>query len=162
MSSAYVLALLLGHLWGDYLLQNQWMALNKSRVRSPWPGLTHAVIYTLAVMTATWDWRASWALVIFISHWPIDRLGLADKWLTFINGRTIKGFYYHGHEDIPIPPEAGQIGPGGRPHAPFSQWMDNYRILRGSFHALVYTAVDNTMHITLMTAGWYILKLWGR
>jgi len=38
--------ILLGNFVGDYLLQNEWMSLNKSRAKYWLPGLVHAIIYT--------------------------------------------------------------------------------------------------------------------
>ena len=38
MTADFLFRLLLGHLVGDYLLQNEWMALNKSRKDTELPG----------------------------------------------------------------------------------------------------------------------------
>lgn len=133
MTPDYLMGLLLGHMAGDYLLQNQWMALNKSRSASWLPGFAHACIYTAAVMLLTWDFRWAWGLVIFASHWPVDRWSLGEKWLDFIGGRTLQGFI----NDPGLPP---------------------YAMLRGGFHALVYAAADNTIHLLLMWGGWHLLR----
>lgn len=64
--------LLVGHLVGDYLLQNDWMALNKKQ-RS-WPCLVHVALYTAAVLACA-GWLASplaW-LVVGGPHFVIDR-----------------------------------------------------------------------------------------
>lgn len=64
--------LLLGHLVGDYLLQNQWMALNKTKYTLiGWTAaLVHCILYTLAVCTVmqVFDWY--WMIVVFLTHFP--------------------------------------------------------------------------------------------
>ena len=132
--------LLLGHMIGDYLLQNKWMAMNKSG--STWKCTVHCLLYTFAVAISTlhyislWQW---WA-VIFISHFVIDRWSLADKWLGFINGRSLTDYITNGKKDIPSEMD-----------------QENYHALRGGFVALVYAATDNTMHLILMVCGWYLV-----
>jgi len=131
--------LLFGHLVGDYLLQNKGMAMNKSG--STFRCAVHCVIYTLAVSLFTWPilhgWL--WALLIFASHFPIDRWSLADKWLSFINGRSLSDYLEKGKHGIPCQFNA-----------------ENYHVLRGGFTAVVYAVTDNTLHLLLM---WYGAKL---
>ena len=153
MTADFLFRLLLGHLVGDYLLQNEWMALNKSRKDTELPGFVHALVYTLAVAvltyqsTDTWRYREVWCYVIFFSHWPVDRYSLAEKWLKAIRGRTLEGFLHRGHRDIPY---------DYYPH--LTEGPQNYRILRGGFHALVYAVTDNTMHLLLLYLGWTFLQ----
>lgn len=64
---------LLAHLWGDYILQSDWMALNKSK-RS-WPCLVHVILYTACFLFVTTSWKA--LAVIGVTHFLIDRFGLA-------------------------------------------------------------------------------------
>ena len=61
---------LIGHLIGDYLLQNDWMAQGKKR--SHWPCFIHVAIYTAAVMVFTW-WPWWSAIAVFVPHYLIDR-----------------------------------------------------------------------------------------
>jgi hypothetical protein len=61
---------LIGHLIGDYLLQNDWMALGKKK--SHWPCLVHVAIYTVCVMILT-RWPLWAAAVVFVPHYLIDR-----------------------------------------------------------------------------------------
>jgi hypothetical protein len=142
-------SILLGHMVGDYLLQNKWMAMNKSG--STFKCAVHCLLYTLAVCAfttpffdhAVWrgaaypDWR--WALAVFLSHFLIDRWSLADKWLDIIDGRSLRDFLANGHRGI----------------VPSGEWWDdkryrNYHALRGGFTSLVYAAADNTMHLVAM------------
>ena len=132
--------LVLGHLIGDYLLQNKWMAMNKSG--STWKCAVHCLIYTAAVTLTTWPTihNVFWSLLIFASHFPVDRWSLADKWLDLINGRSLRDFIINGKKDIP-------------PGVDF----ENYHALRAGFTALVYAAADNTIHLVTMYYGYKIL-----
>ena len=128
--------LILGHLIGDYVLQNKWMALNKSG--NTFKCAIHCSIYTLAVIATTWSINHSigWVILIFLSHFVIDRWSLADKWLRLINGRSLTDYLINGKKDIPKDID-----------------IENYHILRGSFTSLVYAVVDNTFHILIMYYG---------
>jgi Protein of unknown function (DUF3307) len=64
---------LLAHLTGDYLLQNDWMAVEKTS-RS-WPAAVHAVTYTAAFVPLTR--HPARLAVIGGSHFVIDRWRLA-------------------------------------------------------------------------------------
>lgn len=133
--------LVLGHLIGDYLLQNKWMAMNKSG--NSWKCAVHCVIYTATVVVTTWSnlhgW--TWALFVFLTHFPVDRWSLADKWLDCINGRSLRDFIINGKAGIPDGVDA-----------------ENYHTLRGGFTALVYAVADNTLHLVTM---YYGAKLWA-
>lgn len=67
------------HLFGDYILQSDWMAQNKTRSTSAC--LLHAYLYSLPFILLTWHLpgdRGPWAwFVIGWSHFFIDRFGLA-------------------------------------------------------------------------------------
>jgi hypothetical protein len=137
--SGFFETLILGHLIGDYLLQNKWMAMNKHH--SSFKCAVHCLLYTLAVVVTTAPVASHtnliyWGGFIFLTHYPIDRYSLADKWLKLINGRSMEEFVVNGHSDIP--PEHHQ---------------SNYHILRGGFTAVVYAATDNTMHLALAYYG---------
>ncbi len=81
--------MLIGHLVGDYLLQNDWMAANKTR--SSFVCAVHAVLWTAAVcfFAATYPWLDSspplgWCSYVAIAwlfgtHFVIDRFRLAAK-----------------------------------------------------------------------------------
>ena len=73
--------LLLLHLCGDYLLQNDWMAVNKTKRHLP--AFIHALIYSLPFLVLHPSW-AAW-LVIFVTHFLIDRFRLAKYWVVFVN-----------------------------------------------------------------------------
>ena len=117
--------LLLGHLVGDYLLQPQWMAEQKSQGK--WGlgvSLVHSLIYTASICTFLWSVNPYLVLGVFFSHWPIDRYSLADKWLTILKGRRISEAMF----DTTYKREA-----------------------RIAFACIVYVVVDNAIHLLLMT-----------
>lgn len=74
-------SLLLGHLLGDYIFQNDWQAANKTS--RTWPCLVHCLFYTMAVFMTCFWFLPWWAYpVIFATHFPIDRWRLARKFMT--------------------------------------------------------------------------------
>lgn len=70
---------LLCHLFGDYVLQNHWMANTKTR--SWTAAILHAFLYTLPFVLLTQDDVA--LLVIGWTHAFIDRFRLAKYWCDF-------------------------------------------------------------------------------
>jgi len=117
-------AIVLGHLAGDYLLQNRAMMLSKSK-----PGqkgrlicTLHCLFYTLAVCVFLKKTDIRTAAVVFASHWFIDRWSLAAKWMALIKSRQPGVTYRHKEIDA-------------------------------AFYAIVYTACDNAMHLILMWIG---------
>ncbi len=82
--------LLLGHLTGDWLLQNDWMARHKQRRHLNLAILVHCSIYTAALFGAI-ELATGGAMQIdlqhvlvvalaFSSHWVIDAADLASLW----------------------------------------------------------------------------------
>lgn len=68
--------LLIAHLMGDYLLQNDWMAQNKKKATLPC--LVHVAIYTLAVFLMT-AWPL-WALAAVAgTHFFQDRTDVVRR-----------------------------------------------------------------------------------
>lgn len=69
---------LIGHLVGDYLLQNDFMAQNKKR--STFPCLVHVGLYTVAIALFTgWPW---WALaIVAATHFAQDRTQVIGWWM---------------------------------------------------------------------------------
>ena len=107
---------LIAHLIGDYCLQNQWMADNKTKA---WfPAVVHVTIYTLVCFVLlTHSWAA--LAVIGGTHLLIDRFRLAGYWCRF-------------------------YGVGAAPHVPpfLSVWLliivDNTIHLSINYAALLY------------------------
>ena len=66
---------LLVHLFSDYWLQNDWMALNKKK---QWfPAIVHGIIYTLPFLLLTKSWLA--LFVICSTHIIIDHSDIVNK-----------------------------------------------------------------------------------
>jgi hypothetical protein len=89
--------LLVGHLVGDWLLQNDWMARGKKTGLVTAPGMTHFAIYTVSLLVTLWlavyqlNYPAFYflgaGLIIFISHWFIDATRIVEWWILFF-GQT--------------------------------------------------------------------------
>lgn len=81
---------LLAHLFGDYFLQNDWMALGKYRSKPI--ALLHGFLYSLPFLFLT---RSFWAiLIIGLSHSMIDHWKMAN-WIGQVrnwNWKTPDGF----------------------------------------------------------------------
>jgi hypothetical protein len=136
MCGNLIFRMLLGHLVGDYFLQNNWMAMNKSKHKGlGWfTCFIHCIIYTIAVCTFMLNFSPVWILIVFLSHFIIDKFGIPDKYLKLIKGRSLEVFLQEEENKIYTP----HIG------------------LRAGFNTFVYIMVDNGMHIILMYFGYLI------
>src|SRR6056297_3501264 len=87
--------MLLGHLVGDYLLQNDWMALNKTKNNiTGWvAAIVHCLIYTLAVTVLMWEFNIYWIIAVFFSHFFIDKFSLAKYYLFYVKGKSFKEIF---------------------------------------------------------------------
>ena len=82
MSESLTLAIV-GHLVGDYLLQNDWMALNKKK--SSIACAVHVAIWTACVcVCAGWTGSVLAGFVLAITHFVQDRTTIIRKWMFFI------------------------------------------------------------------------------
>lgn len=143
--------MLLGHLAGDYLLQNEWMALNKSKnTKIGWlSAFIHCVIYTLAVCLFMWNFDLIWIIVIFLSHFPIDKFKLAEHYMHFIKGKGMRDYvnkdnWINDLKYIPVPKKK----------------LNRYDVLEGGFTAFIYSVTDNTMHLILMWLAYNLIYIW--
>jgi len=70
---------LIAHLIGDYVLQNHWMANNKTKA---WlPAILHVLLYGIPFLVLGanfWQW-----LIIVSTHLIIDHYRLAQYWVDF-------------------------------------------------------------------------------
>lgn len=73
---------LVGHLIGDWLLQNDWMSKNKPKLGVAFVVHILVVSVSLSLVTGWWDYRGALALV---SHALIDGLQLPRRWMAFYN-----------------------------------------------------------------------------
>lgn len=74
-----MISALVGHLVGDYLLQNDWMALNKKK--NSLICLLHAFLWTLAVCAFAEWWYPRAFLVLLITHFLQDRTNFINYWM---------------------------------------------------------------------------------
>ena len=93
---------LIAHLFGDYVLQNHWMANKKTS--SSIACLIHVFLYTICFLFVT---RSIGALaIISITHFFIDRFSLAKKWPAFYgvgcNGSLQR--FFNARQIDPAPP----------------------------------------------------------
>lgn len=119
-------AIVLGHLTADYLLQSKKMAKLKSSpsfIGFGWC-LAHCLIYTACIGLFSTDWNPIFLVLVFLSHYPIDRYSLANKWLKVIGGR-----------DILSENQAEE---------------DEFQKINVAFACLVYAVADNTLHLILL------------
>jgi len=84
--------LLLGHLLGDWLLQNDWMARGKRQRLITLAGMAHFITYTIMILIMIWLYNQyslnlSLAVavggIVFVSHWLIDATNLVQIWMRF-------------------------------------------------------------------------------
>lgn len=86
-----IVQMLLGNFIGDYFFQPRKMAKGKSKKGlkgTLWCTL-HCLIYTITMCIFLWNFHPLFFILIFLSHYPIDRYSLTEKWMKFINGGKI-------------------------------------------------------------------------
>jgi hypothetical protein len=144
--------LLLGHLVGDYLLQAEWMAMNKSKntLEGWYAAVIHCYIYTFAVCIFMWNLQPIWILAVFLSHFPIDKFSLGEKYMHYLKGKGMRDYVMKDLEDMET---QGLIY---APRPPKHE-LNRYDMLEGGFTAVVYTLTDNTMHLVLMYLAYKII-----
>jgi len=86
--------LLVGHLIGDWVFQNDWMARHKQNGLLNRAILVHCAIYTAVLLLVYFLPTASsrtlsvslrFAFFVYLSHWLIDANGLAGRWIHFFH-----------------------------------------------------------------------------
>lgn len=143
-----IFEMLLGHLVGDYLLQNEWMAMNKSKnTRIGWLAASiHCIIYTLAICLFMQNFDPIWMVVVFLSHFPIDKFALAEKYMHYIKGKGMKDYVKKdGWMDGLVYIKTAK------------KELNSYDVLEGGFTAIVYTVTDNALHLILMWGAYQII-----
>jgi uncharacterized protein DUF3307 len=78
------------HLIGDYILQSDWMAMNKSK--RTWPCLVHVLLYTSCFLFLTTSWKA--LLVIGGVHFILDRWPVIIRRLIWLKNHINPNFKY--------------------------------------------------------------------
>jgi hypothetical protein len=78
---------IIGHLVGDFLLQNDWMAANKKK--NSWVCLLHCLIWTAWVCCLAGWWHAWWApVVLCLTHFLQDRTTFVPWWMKNVSGQA--------------------------------------------------------------------------
>ena len=81
--------LIVGHLVGDWMLQNDWMARNKQNSLITLAGMTHFAVYTICIVLFVLFTVSplpptinllTFTAILFITHWLIDATNLAYFW----------------------------------------------------------------------------------
>lgn len=77
---------IVGHLVGDYIIQTDWMALNKKRpgIYGTFACTVHCVLWTWSVMLFSGCWSIPLASVLFSTHLVQDGTPLVRYWMRFI------------------------------------------------------------------------------
>lgn len=129
--------MVLGHLIGDYIFQNDWMAEGKKKHKGlGWVTcLVHCVLYTLAVCVIMWNFELRWVAIVFLSHFLIDKFSFVDWYSNLIGSRGISSFL-EDEENQTFTPHIG---------------------LRAGLTIFVYVVRDNTFHLMIMYLGWRML-----
>lgn len=82
--------LLVGHLLGDWMFQNDWIVQRKQRGLFTVAIALHCSIYTVSVVGPLWFTSARhqqsppyflFALLVYVSHWLIDATDAAGHWV---------------------------------------------------------------------------------
>lgn len=79
---------LLLHAIGDYWLQSDWMAMNKSK--KSWNCFVHCLIYTSLFLFLTFSWKA--LAFIFVTHFLIDRFPIIIRTLIYWKNHFPNGY----------------------------------------------------------------------
>jgi hypothetical protein len=125
--SPLVLALL-AHLVGDYVVQSDWMATEKTK--RWWPAVAHAATYGLPFLLVT---QSPLALAVIVgTHAVIDRYRLARHVVWLKNHTAPRGFN---------PPWRECTATGYSPDKP--AWMAVWLMI----------VTDNTIHVCLNSAA---------
>lgn len=85
---------LLLHFVGDYLLQNDWMAQEKTK--NWFPCFVHCLLYSLPFSFVLWQSPLLW--VVFGTHFLIDRYRLAVYWIKLVNWNWDSKNFGYGEE----------------------------------------------------------------
>ena len=135
---------LLIHGIGDYILQSDYQALNKSKC---WfPCFIHVLIYTSMFLFLTTSWKA--LLVIGGTHYIIDRYPIIVKRLIWLKNHGNPTFRYPSFkccdttgyfDDSPINTAKGEV------------YFDNVLQTRRPFYITIwlYIITDNLLHLTI-------------
>lgn len=138
----YPIAFLLCHFVGDFILQSDWMALNKSR--SSLHCLVHVLVYTACFLVLTVSWKA--LLFIGVTHFFLDRFHSPLKHLLWIKN--------HLNPTLSYPPYDYCNSTGYFDDSPYNikqadeVMTKKFGKPRHFFITIwIYITIDNTLHL---------------
>lgn len=145
-----MMAQLLAHLWGDYLLQSDWMANTK---RLKWrAAAVHAFVYSLCFFPLVWRCHSPVRAiqVIFWTHAVIDHFGLA-RYLVWAKNLLGASDYWVMLEENTETTPAPVLWQGRRPTPPWRFCRaTGYPPGRPVWLSVWLTIIaDNTLHLTI-------------
>jgi len=141
---------LLAHLVGDYVLQNHWMAMNKTRRWSP--AAIHALLYGLPFLLLV-DNPTQW-LVVVCTHLVIDRFRIARYWVDFWgNGKEGQVYAWlmrrvNWHRSVDNTHWERQFKPRGEHHEA-TEYHPGVEDAPPFLGVWLLILVDNTMHLII-------------
>ncbi|MCK5020678.1 MAG: DUF3307 domain-containing protein [Candidatus Peribacteraceae bacterium] len=140
---------LIAHLIGDYIGQNNWMALNKQK---EWlPLFAHTSLYGLAF--AGIFMSVEIGLIAFVAHSIFDRIPVAEMVLQKLKGRSVTSVFA-------LPPiEFPDVEEEDNEQANLATLSEKRnQMLYTAFTAPVYIVVDFLIHMvtTLPFIVWYM------
>ncbi len=82
-----MLSAILGNLVGDYLLQNDWMALNKKR--SSFHCAVHCLVWTVSVIVFA-QWPLWTSVPLFVTHFIQDRTNIISWYMDAVGQKAFR------------------------------------------------------------------------
>lgn len=130
---------LLAHVFGDYFLQTDWMALNKSK--KSFNCLVHVLIYTSCFLLLTTSWKA--LLVIGATHFILDRYHVILRRL----------IWWKNHFPLGYPPFKYCDSTGYYDDSPYNSAIADSAVWGKPRHFFItiwiYIILDNFLHLTI-------------
>jgi len=134
--------MLFGHMFGDYLFQNQWMAIyKKERTWRGWCACyAHCTLYTciiclFVVLGAHHQLTVLQIGILFLSHWVLDRYTIVEWWMRVYGIRSWNTARQGQCNTISID---------------FTKIATYNIVASTAFGAFVYIVCDNTLHLFMM------------
>lgn len=77
---------IVGHLVGDYIIQTDWMALNKKKpgMDGLFPCVVHCVLWACSVMLFSGCWSIPLAALLFSTHLVQDGTSIVRDWMRLV------------------------------------------------------------------------------
>lgn len=157
MTGTTAALILLAHMVGDYVVQSDWMALEKTKPTAygVMVALVHALTYGACFLVVTTDVWALFAIVV--THWAVDHLRLA-RYLCWAKNQLAPRAYryplsaphWFGHEADPDDERAAK--------ARFADTTGYERHREPWMTAWLMIAADNTVHLAIAVAA---VLAWG-